>query len=202
MGACQSRPSLQVVIIGLDESGKSTILNHLAHLSPTSSSNPKPLTYSSSTTLRSSTSPSSNSISPEYHPTTSFQQKKIIYNRSTLKLFDLSGSSKTRDFWKHFITGQVDAVVFVVDASNRGRLVEAKNELGKILMLPQFKHEIPLLILANKCDLPTHMSYAELAEGLGVGAWKDQEWSLRLVSALRGEGFDGALDWVVQNASS
>lgn len=197
MGVCQSKLSLQVVIIGLDESGKSTILNHLTNL-PTSSksSTPKPVSYSSS--LRSP----SNSVAPDYHPTTSFQQKKIVHNRSTFKLFDLSGSAKTRDFWKHFITGHVSAIIFVVDATNRARLGEARTELSKILMLPNFKPETPLLILANKCDLPTHMSYSELADGLGVGALKGQEWSLRLVSGIRGEGFDGALDWLVQNVSS
>ena len=187
MGLCSSKIPHKVLIIGLDESGKSTVLNII-----TSISNSNHAAHARG-----------NSIFPtsSYTPTKSFQVKQTSYHRKHMRFFDLSGSEKTRDLWKYFVTDGTSAVIYVVDSANRARLQEAHDELHKLTMNHSFGTDIPLLILANKMDLPNHLTYAEIVDGLELGALKGRSWSLRLVSAVNGEGFEGVLDWIVENSS-
>ncbi len=64
----------------------------------------------------------------------------------------MGGQQKIRSLWSHYFDG-TDGVIFVLDAHNTARLPEARNELqllaGHILL-----KGVPILILANKSDLP------------------------------------------------
>lgn len=49
-----------------------------------------------------------------------------------------------------------EAIVFVVDAADELRIKVAKNELSMILENEKiYKKEVPILVYANKQDLPT-----------------------------------------------
>lgn len=47
---------------------------------------------------------------------------------------------------------------------------------------------VPLLVFANKQDLVTAASAAEIAEGLNLHTYRDREWQIQACSALSGEG--------------
>ena len=58
-------------------------------------------------------------------------------------------------------------VVQVIDSTDRSRMAIAKSELGSLL---QHEHlaSVPVLVLANKQDLPDAMNVAQLTEALSL----------------------------------
>jgi ADP-ribosylation factor-like protein 6 len=47
----------------------------------------------------------------------------------------MSGQGKYRDLWEHYFS-DTDAIIFVIDASDRDRILIAKEELGLTLKNP------------------------------------------------------------------
>lgn len=57
-----------------------------------------------------------------------------------------------REMWKDYFL-EANAILFLVDSADTSRLEEAKEELWGILESADLK-DIPILILANKIDMP------------------------------------------------
>lgn len=71
-----------------------------------------------------------------------------------------------RRVWKDYFPA-VDAIVFLVDASDRSRFVESKQELDSLLTDESLAN-CPVLILGNKIDLPSAASEDELRNFLAL----------------------------------
>jgi ADP-ribosylation factor-like protein 1 len=56
---------------------------------------------------------------------------------------------------------------------------------------------VPLLVLANKQDLPDAASEKDISEILGLAKIKERDWSLFKCSATTGSGLNESMDWVV-----
>ncbi|KAL6066636.1 GTP-binding protein SAR1b, variant 2 [Balamuthia mandrillaris] len=93
----------------------------------------------------------SQDIIRSYPPTMHPQMDTVHIGKATFKAFDLGGHRNARSFWKHYV--EVDAVVFMVDAMDRDRFEEAKEELNGVLSSDVFLH-VPILVLGNKIDNP------------------------------------------------
>ena len=52
--------------------------------------------------------------------------------------FDMSGQNRYRNLWEHYFK-DAEAIVFVVDSTDRIRFVVAKNELDAILESPELQ---------------------------------------------------------------
>jgi GTPase SAR1 family protein len=66
------------------------------------------------------------------------------------RIWDMSGQGRHRPLWMSYCS-QVQAVIFVVDVTDRDRAAVAKKELHMLYAHPAIK-SLPLLILANKAD--------------------------------------------------
>eukprot|EP00891_Asterochloris_glomerata_P002560 jgi/Astpho2/2560/fgenesh1_pm.00048_%23_30_t len=99
---------------------------------------------------------------PTQHPTSEELQMAGI----NFKAFDLGGHEIARRVWKDYYA-QVDAVVFLVDALDRERFVEAKKELDSLLSDDGLT-KVPFLVLGNKIDVPQAASEDELRMHLGL----------------------------------
>lgn len=66
--------------------------------------------------------------------------------------------------WERYCRG-VNAIVYMVDASDHEKIEGARNELHNLLDKPQLQN-IPVLVLGNKRDLPNSLDEKELIEQL------------------------------------
>jgi ADP-ribosylation factor-like protein 1 len=61
---------------------------------------------------------------------------------------------------------------------------------------------VPLLVLANKQDLPDAASEKDISEVLGLTKIKNRDWSIYKCSAVTGKGLNESMDWLVEKLSS
>jgi ADP-ribosylation factor protein 1 len=116
-------------------------------------------------------------------PTVGFNAEEVQVSGISILMWDLGGQAKIRSLWEHY-TQDISGVVFVVDASDKGRLKEgrfgrkglekfpsltlfasrtAHDEMYRILRSPDLSKVKPLLIMANKQDQPSSMSAQEVS---------------------------------------
>lgn len=55
---------------------------------------------------------------------------------------------------------------------------------------------VPVLVLANKQDMPGAMNYDEIYKGLGLDAITNRPWSMFKTSAMDGSGLQEAFTWL------
>ncbi|KAH8376040.1 hypothetical protein KR093_010535, partial [Drosophila rubida] len=81
-------------------------------------------------------------------------------------VWDVGGQEKLRPLWRSY-TRCTDGILFVVDSVDTERMEEAKMELMRTAKCPD-NQGVPVLILANKQDLPNACCPKELEKLLGL----------------------------------
>lgn len=161
---------MELTILGLQNAGKSTLVNVLA----------------------------GGEFSEDRKPTVGFNMRKVSKGRVTLKLWDLGGQARFRTMWERYCRG-MNAVVFVIDAADESRFETARVELHDILARPALDG-IPVLILANKSDLPGALrDVDEIAEVFGLRDIANHNVSVYSVSAKEKVNIDITLQWLIDN---
>jgi signal recognition particle receptor subunit beta len=89
----------------------------------------------------------------------------------------------------------------VVDSADTERLDEAKEELNGILNDDQMR-DAHLLVFANKMDLPTARTTAQLAGDLGLDKLRGRQWYIQGSNAIKGDGLFEGMDWLVKTLNS
>lgn len=82
-----------------------------------------------------------------------------------------------------------------MDATDRNRLSETTEELKQLLKDDKLLN-VPILVLANKQDVPSKMTASEISEKMGLVKLKDVTWQIQATSAIDGTGLKEGLDWV------
>ncbi len=99
-------------------------------------------------------------------PTTGLTKFKPLPIRGyDVILYDMGGADGTRKMWKSYFA-KVHGIVFVVDSSKKDLKITA-GSLRSVLLHPQVKGK-PVLILANKQDLPDSRFAIRISEALGL----------------------------------
>uniref|UniRef100_A0A3B3D3E8 ADP-ribosylation factor-like protein 11 n=1 Tax=Oryzias melastigma TaxID=30732 RepID=A0A3B3D3E8_ORYME len=161
--------SLHVVVLGLDSSGKTSLLYRLK--------------------LKEFV---------KTIPTKGFNTEKIKVpvgaSRSiNFQVWDVGGQEKLRPLWKSY-TRRTDGIVFVVDSTELERMVEARVELHKITRTSE-NQGVPVLILANKQDLDSAMSAGEVEKLLSVQELSMfTQHHVQSCSAVDGQGLQAGLE--------
>ena len=126
-------------------------------------------------------------------PTIGFNVETVHPTKSvSFTVWDVGGQDKIRVLWKHYFNGS-DGLVFVVDSVDQTRFHEAREELEAILRSEEM-NGVPLVILANKQDMPNASTPADIAAKLGLHELKDRRWHVQATSALSGSGVYEAMD--------
>ncbi|XP_074839596.1 ADP-ribosylation factor-like protein 6 isoform X1 [Carettochelys insculpta] len=154
------KKEVHVLCLGLDNSGKTTIINKL-----------KP----------------SNAQTQDIVPTIGFSIEKFKTSSLSFTVFDMSGQGRYRNLWEHYYK-EGQAIIFVIDSSDKLRMVVAKEELDTLLNHPDIKHRrIPILFFANKMDLRDAVSSVKVSQLLSLENIKDKPWHIwKLLDPLLG----------------
>uniref|UniRef100_A0A674N7Y7 ADP-ribosylation factor-like protein 14 n=1 Tax=Takifugu rubripes TaxID=31033 RepID=A0A674N7Y7_TAKRU len=177
---------VHLLLLGLDNAGKTTVLKQLAaenisHITPT-----QVLMFSHS------------KVSPHnawiYQKVThllvisqqGFNLKSIESDGFRLNVWDIGGQRKIRPYWRNYFES-TDVLIYVIDSSDRNRFEEASLKLTELLE-DEMLASVPLLIFANKQDLMTAAPVSELAELLDLNTIRDRTWQVQACSAVTAEG--------------
>jgi GTP-binding protein SAR1 len=141
---------------------------------------------------------------PTLHPHT----EELMIKNIRFRTYDLGGHETARRIWKDYFAS-IDGIIFLVDAADRTRFAEAKEELGGLLE-DQALASVPFVVLGNKIDIPTAASEDELRHTLGLYSHmtygrdtKRAEPGVRpvelfMVSVVKRMGYAEAFQWLSQ----
>ncbi|KAL5699358.1 GTP-binding protein SAR1a [Ranunculus cassubicifolius] len=143
-------------------------------------------------------------------PTQRPTSEELQIGNILLTAFDLGGHQIARRVWKDYYSN-VDAVVYLVDAFDKERFAEAKEQLDALLS-DETLADVPFLILGNKIDTPYASSEEELSYYLGVSHQKTGKGKVKLdngrrplevfmCSVVRKMGYGAGLEWACQYIS-
>eukprot|EP00520_Triparma_pacifica_P013424 CAMPEP_0118669458 /NCGR_PEP_ID=MMETSP0785-20121206/20917_1 /TAXON_ID=91992 /ORGANISM="Bolidomonas pacifica, Strain CCMP 1866" /LENGTH=188 /DNA_ID=CAMNT_0006564153 /DNA_START=12 /DNA_END=578 /DNA_ORIENTATION=- len=93
----------RLLVLGLDNSGKTTILKKLSE---------EDITH--------------------IMPTQGFNIKSLMQNEFKLNVWDIGGQKSIRPYWRNYFD-QTDALIYVIDSADRRRMEETGVELGQLL---------------------------------------------------------------------
>ncbi|KAI8986030.1 ADP-ribosylation factor-like protein 8B [Pilobolus umbonatus] len=162
------KTEMELTLVGLQNSGKTTIVNVIA----------------------------SGQFVEDSIPTVGFNLRKVTKGHVTMKLWDIGGQPRFRNMWERYCRG-VNAIIYVVDSADHDMLEVAKVELKDLLERPQLIH-IPVLILGNKNDLEDALSAEELIEILQLKSITNREVSCYSISAKNHVNIDVTLQWLIK----
>lgn len=128
-------------------------------------------------------------------PTIGFNVETVSYKNLKFQVWDLGGQTSIRPYWRCYYAN-ADAVIYVVDSCDRDRIGTSRDELAAMLEEDELR-EAALLVFANKQDMKGAMKAAEVSEALGLPRLKNRQWAIYKTSAIKGEGLDEGLDWLV-----
>ncbi|CEH14604.1 gtp-binding protein [Ceraceosorus bombacis] len=157
------------LFLGLDNSGKSTIVRSL---------------------LGESTD--------DVSPTLGFDIRSIVHLGYTLNIWDIGGQKSLRPYWRNYFE-RTDALIWVVDSGDRQRLDDAKQELrsvvgeerlaGASILIFANKQDISGSLSAQ--EISASLTLQDLS--------KTHSWRIQPCSAITGQGLQEGIDWLVKD---
>jgi len=132
-------------------------------------------------------------------PTIGFNVETLKYRNLQFNVWDLGGQTTIRPYWRCYYDG-TQAVVFVVDSTDKDRMEVCAAELKEMLSEDELSRSA-LLVFANKQDQPGALAVDEITSTLRLGDLKDRSWTIVPCSAIRGDGLEQGMDWLVEKIS-
>lgn len=158
---------VRILCVGLDNSGKTTIINFLK---------PK------------------KAIAEDIVPTVGFNVEEFEKNGLNFTIFDMSGQGRYRNLWEHYYK-DVGGIIFCIDSTDEIRMCVAKDELETLLASEDLRN-VPLLFFANKMDLPIAKQPVDCVQLLELNSIKDKAWHIAASNGLTGEGIEDGIEWL------
>lgn len=146
----------KVVMVGLDNAGKTSILNKVKtqHFMQTA-------------------------------PTVGLNIETITFGNLELLIFDIGG--RARSLWSHYYEN-LDALVFVVDSTDRSRLANVREEFIKLNDELRYKNSVVLVLFNKQDETDKLVDYSDLLEESGVNEVLELDTIVQKCSAKTGEG--------------
>lgn len=167
---------LRILFLGLDNSGKSTIVKRLL------------------------AAPDWDKLSP----TLGFGIHSLCLDGYTLNLWDIGGQRTLRPYWRNYFE-RTDGLVWVIDSYDAERMQECKEELWNLVVHEDRLTSCSLLVLANKQDIPGAMSLEQISNALDLDELAKTRGSVAKIlecSAVDQVGYDQGLKWIVADCQS
>jgi len=159
---------VRILILGLDNAGKTTILYRLQNESDEA---------------------------VQTIPTIGFNVETLQYKNIKFQVWDLGGQTSIRPYWRCYYPN-TDAIIFVVDSADAERMPVARGELAAMLEEEELRDAI-LLVFANKQDQKGALNAQQISDALGLPDVRNRQWSIQETSAFQGKGMFEGFDWLV-----
>ncbi|KAJ3429599.1 adp-ribosylation factor f-related [Anaeramoeba flamelloides] len=168
IGYFKIKPTFQIIVLGLTAVGKSTIIYKLIL----------------DDDLKINSTPNC------LCEILSYQGYKLI-------CWEVSESLNSHNRWFQYFS-EPQALVWVVNTSDRNKIEQSKNGLHRVLENEEMKN-IPVLIYANKFkDSNRAMTMKELVKKLELKTL-EQNWYLQPCIAIKKKGLTQGMDWIIDN---
>lgn len=222
------REQYNILILGLDNAGKTTMLEHLKLLykSPNDTSLNKKkkkrqvlVLLKDDETLRTTADViKAKHILPTVgQNTTTIKFESSIeshlssqYSNINLKFWDLGGQKSLRNMWSRYYKS-CHGIIFIIDSTDTERFQECYETLKQIAndeswganedeIATEDVLNVPILMLANKQDLPQAVDLVALKTGVFIQLVSELEATdskLLPVSVLENQGLTESLEWLV-----
>lgn len=183
-----SKTKVNVCVVGLDNSGKSTILNKMK--------------------------PAESSIN-EVTPTVGFTTEEFEHGNISFTAWDMSGlcvigtlkrfkaealvvgQSKYRELWQCYFSDAA-GIIFVLDSTDGVRMCVAHDELEHLLRHPDTAGK-PILFFSNKKDRPDSADVQDVWDKMKLDKISDRPIQIQPSDALRGDGLREGMDWLAKH---
>eukprot|EP01134_Creolimax_fragrantissima_P004585 CFRG4585T1 len=166
------KEEMELTLVGLQNSGKTTFVNVIA----------------------------SGQYTEDMLPTVGFNMRKVTKGNVTIKLWDIGGQPRFRSMWERYCRG-VNAIVYMVDAAEKDpeKIKQSKTVLLQLLEKPALQG-IPVLILGNKNDLPGAMTVEELITNWDLKTVSSREVCCYSISCKNQNNIDKTLQWLIKHS--
>ncbi|KAJ3307264.1 hypothetical protein HDV03_001749 [Kappamyces sp. JEL0829] len=164
------KKSCQILVVGLDNAGKTSILHHLS------------LGQASKTTI----------------PTVGLDIVNFTKSNIQFTAIDMSGTGTARNLWSDSYNSTLAGLIVVIDTSDKHRIAILGEEFQS-LVAHSPSLACPVLFYANKSDLSNGLTPAECSAALGLGRIKNRPWTIVGCSAQTGEGIEEGIDWLMRS---
>lgn len=163
---------MKILMLGLDNAGKTTILYKLKL----------------------------NKIKTSA-PTVGFNVETVSFRNVKFNMWDVGGQDRLRPLWRHYFPATT-ALIFVVDSQDMERLNEAKEELYSIIGDKEMENVVLLVLankqdLKGAMNPQEISDYLELKAHLD-----SQLWCVIGSNALTGQGLVEGLSWITNNTKA
>ncbi|RZF34329.1 hypothetical protein LSTR_LSTR008868 [Laodelphax striatellus] len=114
-----------------------------------------------------------------------------------LNFWDLGGQVELQSLWDKYYA-ESHALIYIVDTSDRERIPDSKETFDKMISSESLTG-VPLLVLANKQDIPDCMGVRDVKPIFNKNAHLigRRDCMVMPVSALNGDGINEGIMWLV-----
>ncbi|KAM9953491.1 hypothetical protein ACTFIR_008563 [Dictyostelium discoideum] len=129
------------MILGVENVGKTTLLYNICKF------------YSENENNENITTTTALSSLPIPIPTNGFNVESIVIGQIKYDIWDIGGKETNRICYRHYLTSEIDSIIFVFDSSDINSLEESKKEYQYLKNQISLKNVPFLLVATNKQDL-------------------------------------------------
>ena len=164
---------VRVLILGLDNAGKTTILRKFCG---------EPI--------------------DKIEPTLGFNIKTLEHRSYKLNVWDVGGQKTIRAYWRNYFE-QTDAIVWVVDSADKRRLEVCRDELHQLLDQEKLAGATLLIFANKQdlAGALSSDEISKVLE-LGSDKFASRHWQIHPCSAMTGDGLIDGMSWAVDDVAS
>eukprot|EP00916_Digyalum_oweni_P023253 GHVL01038627.1.p1 GENE.GHVL01038627.1~~GHVL01038627.1.p1 ORF type:complete len:208 (-),score=53.55 GHVL01038627.1:16-606(-) len=173
-----AKTELRLIIIGLDNAGKSTTVEQVKRI------------FSGKSGME----------LDEICPTMGLNVASVQIDGNLAVFWDLGGQTALRPIWKSYFS-ETDGIVYIIDTSDTDRIHESYNILNNALNDENLRNGVPLLIFANKQDIKESLDISDISKILDIESILQKRCvHLHSCSAKECWGIQEGIRWVVNEA--